>query len=613
MKNIINNKELMDSNLSDINQHFITTCKKPPRSRISDLLPSNIIDEIEVSSTPKSSLSFNNFSFKKNSFNNNKSTKQSSDSTTSDLQPQATPHVPKRHRKMYSSSKALMYSKLSQMNLDYFGNNNNGSQFTSCNNNMIFNDFTGNQINMKAGNDMGYRQPIVPRRMGYSDQYVIPSMMNRPFFDGMNINPLNFYHPNQQGHYLNNMQSNYSYGNTLNYNNMTNQINHKLQPLNESQVEALITQIQYQFGQQIQGNQIIMIQISALLEKIDHNLLVQLIKTSKGSRFLQKILASSPPSQNDLDVILDIITKNLEDVVCDYYGNYFLQKLLPYFSYKHRILLYTHIKPNFIPIANDICGNHSLQSLIMLQNSKEEENIIKECIEKDLQTLAVGANSSHVVQKVIKAIKEPNRDYINTFIISNLIDLCFDSHGICIVKEFIDNTQTDFYIKAVVSIFELETSKLTYDQYGNFGIQEIIKIYGYDACRKIISKICEHVVDFSVFKFSSNVVDFVIDYLSKNKKEKFVYVLNKIFCEENNLSEMLKSKYATYVIENSLALLDNSKDEELIDVKMKVINALNAIPNIKEKKKIFKIMRNLTEQNKMNMIYRNKAMNNNGN
>ena len=606
----------MDSNLGTFNPNFITTCKKPPRSRISDLLPSNIIDEIEVSSTPKSSLSFNNLSFENNSLNNNKSTKQSSDSATSDLQPQAASHVPKRHRKMFSSSKALMYSKLSQMNLDYFGNNNNVNQFPSFNNNLMYNDFTGNQINMTSGNDMGYRKPIVPRRMGYSDQYVIPNMMNRPFFDGMNINPLNYYNPNQQRNYMSNLQNNYSYGNNLNYNNnrqSTNQISHKLQPLNESQVEALITQIQYQFGQQIQGNQIIMIQLSALLDKIDHNLFVQLIKTSKGSRFLQKILASSPPSQNDLDVILDIITKNLEDVVCDYYGNYFLQKLLPYFSYKHRILLYTHIKPIFIPIANDICGNHSLQSLIMLQNSKEEENIIKECIEKDLQTLAVGANSSHVVQKVIKAIKEPNRDYINTFIISNLIDLCFDSHGICIVKEFIDNTQTDFYIKAVVSIFELETSKLTYDQYGNFGIQEIIKIYGYDACRKIISKICEHVVDFSVFKFSSNVVDFVIDYLSKNKKEKFVYVINKIFCEENNLSEMLKSKYATYVIENSLSLLDNSKDEELIDVKMKVISALNEIPNIKEKKKIFKIMRNLIEQNKMNMIFRNKAMNNNCN
>ena len=56
----------MDSTLGNINQNFITTCKKPPRSRISDLLPSNIIDEIEVSSTPKSSLSFNNLSFDTN-------------------------------------------------------------------------------------------------------------------------------------------------------------------------------------------------------------------------------------------------------------------------------------------------------------------------------------------------------------------------------------------------------------------------------------------------------------------------------------------------------------------------------------------------------------------
>ena len=605
----------MDSNLGSFNSNFITTCKKPPRSRISDLLPSNIIDEIEVSSTPKSSLSFNNLSFKNNSHNNNKSTKQSSDSATSELQPQAPPHVPKMHRKMFSSSKALMHSKLPQMNIDSFGNNNNMNQFQAFNNNnMIYNDF--NQINMQSGNDIGYRHPIIPRRIGYSDQYVISNMMNRHFSDGMNT--LNYYNNNQPGNYLNmnNMQNNYTYGNNMNYNIIPqniNRINHKLQPLNESQVEALIAQIQYQFGQQIQNNQIFLIQLTSLLEKIDHHLFVQLIKTSKGSRFLQKILASSPPSQNDLDVILDIIANNLEDVVCDYYGNYFLQKLLPYFSYKHRILLYTHIKPNFIPIANDICGNHSLQSLIMLQNSKEEENIIKECIENDLQTLAVGANSSHVVQKVIKAVKESNRDYINTFIISNLIDLCFDSHGICIVKEFIDNTQTDFYIKAVVSIFELETSKLTYDQYGNFGIQEIIKVYGYDACKKIISKICEHVVDFSMFKFSSNVVDFVIDYLSKNKMEKFIYVVTKIFCEENHLTEMLKSKYATYVIENCLSLLDNMNDEELIEVKNKVINSLNEIPNIKEKKKICKLMRNLIEQNKISMIYKNKAMNNNGN
>lgn len=83
------------------------------------------------------------------------------------------------------------------------------------------------------------------------------------------------------------------------------------------------------------------------------------------------------------------------------------------------------------------------------------------------------------------------------------------------MKEFIDNTENVCYLKAVVSIFELEITKLTYDQYGNFGIQEAIKIYGIKHCRGIISKITDHLVDYSLFKLSSNVVDFIIDFLFK--------------------------------------------------------------------------------------------------
>ena len=71
-----------------------------------------------------------------------------------------------------------------------------------------------------------------------------------------------------------------------------------------------------------------------------------------------------------------------------------------------RLLIYKYIKPYFIKIAKDICGNHSLQSLILLQNSKEEENIIKECIENNLLSLSTSQNSSHVIQKVIKQLKK---------------------------------------------------------------------------------------------------------------------------------------------------------------------------------------------------------------
>ena len=288
---------------------------------------------------------------------------------------------------------------------------------------------------------------------------------------------------------------------------------------------------------------------------------------------------------------MNIIVHHIEDVLCDFYANYFLQKLLPYCTLQHRLLLYKYIKPIFISIASDKCGNHSLQSLIILQNSLEEEKIIKECIEDNISKLSFGANSSHVIQKVIKAIKESNRDYINSFVIGNLISLSLDSHGICIVKEFIDNTDNICYLKAVVSIFELEIPK-----YGNFGIQEAIKIYGIKHCRGIITKITEHVVDYSLFKFSSNVIDFIIDFLFKNDYESYIQTISVLFSAEN-LGIMLKNKYATYVIENLKALYELNS-EEMRRIKLNILKVLIEYPNIKDKKKIDKYMKKFNELNK---------------
>ena len=595
--------------MDKINPSFSVKNRKHPKSKISDLLPSNIIDEIDISSTPKASLSYNNLSAKGVSQNTSKSAKYSSDSTIEEVPPKL--HNPKMQRKVYSSSKNLMYNNLS----NHFTSNSfkNMNNFSMINNNIGFNDYNNK-------NPMGLRIPIQPRTV-YSDQYIMAHMMNRGLYDGKPNNQIiaPFYINNYRNNggsncpYLGIQNNNYRYSNVngnMNTNNNSIQnnpnysnYNQQSQALLENQVESFIAQLQqfqFQYGQSMQG-QGVPFPLSLLIEKTGPTIFVQLIKTSKGSRFLQKILSNSPPTQTEIDLILQIITINIEEVICDYYGNYFLQKFIPYCSFKHRILLYSFIKPNFLFIANDICGNHSLQSLIMLQNSKEEENIIKECLENNLETLTVGANSSHVVQKVIKAVKEPNRDYINTYIISNLIDLCLDSHGICVVKEFIENTQSECYIKAVVSIFELETNKLTYDQYGNFGIQEVIKVYGLTHCKKIVSKIVDHIVDFSVFKFSSNVVDFVIDYLRKKNFSKFCHVLNKIFIEDNNLSEMLKSKYATYVIENCLSILDSLENgENISELKDKIIVSLNEIPNVKEKKKIYKFIRSINDKNKMN-------------
>ena len=121
-----------------------------------------------------------------------------------------------------------------------------------------------------------------------------------------------------------------------------------------------------------------------LINKMGADFFVKLIKTHKGSKHLQKLLGNNKLKEYEINYITKIICQNFNSIICDYYGNYFLQKFFKHCSYKNRLDIYKYIKPNFMKIANDICGNHSLQCLILLQNSKEERKIIKECVINNL-------------------------------------------------------------------------------------------------------------------------------------------------------------------------------------------------------------------------------------
>ena len=307
-------------------------------------------------------------------------------------------------------------------------------------------------------------------------------------------------------------------------------------------------------------------QILYLINKKGPDFFIKLIKTHKGSKNLQKMLSNNKLKEYEVNFITDIICKNFFSIICDYYANYFLQKFFKFCSTKNRLDIYKLIKPNFKQIANDICGNHSLQCLILLQNSKEERRIIKDCIINDLPFLCFNQKSSNVILKVIKAIKEKDRDYLNNFIMNHLIDLSIDASGICIVKEFMNNIKNQYFILFIINAFEDNLNNLVNDQYGNFGIQEAIKVFGFFKCCKIIDTIIKNLLFYSLKKYSSNVVVFLLNYLKCKNFSKLFQVIKIVFnenniCNNNNVSnnhknDKMKSKNSIYqkLISNQFGL-----------------------------------------------------------
>ena len=67
-----------------------------------------------------------------------------------------------------------------------------------------------------------------------------------------------------------------------------------------------------------------------------------------------------------------------------------------------------------------------MQCLIEMINMPEEEEELKQGIEKHVIDLAFDQNGTHVLQKVLLCMKEENIDFIFLPIMKHLIDLSMD-------------------------------------------------------------------------------------------------------------------------------------------------------------------------------------------
>lgn len=314
--------------------------------------------------------------------------------------------------------------------------------------------------------------------------------------------------------------------------------------------------------------------------------LSSIMRSSTGSRFLQKMIDQITTS--DLNDILNILNAehNIITTICDNYGNYFMKKIIQKCNHEQRMFLYDKLKSKFITIANDISGTHCLQSLIESIEMKDEEKSLKQCVFNHLLDLSFSSNATHVIQKIISVLKEPNRQYINSFVLSHFLILCKNVNGICVIKTFI-SFNIDEQIKIIVlSNLEKNCFDITQDLYGNYVIQHALEYYGYYHCINIITMICSNIILFSNQKFASNVVDRVILILQKSNYSFFKQVIASLFLNQINFVELLRNKFGLFVLINSLKLLSI---EDKVIIKAFLIQNIMINDN-EDKNKFYKVL-----------------------
>jgi len=116
------------------------------------------------------------------------------------------------------------------------------------------------------------------------------------------------------------------------------------------------------------------------------NKLLNNLKSYKGSIICQSYI-DSITNKNELSLFLHKIIPHLCQIMCQDYGNYFFQKLIKKLNIQQRLNIYKIIEPEFLVIATNKYGTHSIQSLMDIIETPYEHYALNKLLSKNMLLL----------------------------------------------------------------------------------------------------------------------------------------------------------------------------------------------------------------------------------
>ena len=307
-----------------------------------------------------------------------------------------------------------------------------------------------------------------------------------------------------------------------------------------------------------------------ILNKLQGNITL-IIKTNKGSRIFQNYLKNT---QCDiLHQILTEISSELSELLINPYANYFCRKFFTFLNQKDRIEFLSQIKNSLYTLCTNNIGTYPIQGIIEYLGSKSEKNIILNELKDKINQLSFDPYGSHVIEKIISCFEEEYISFIYKYIIDNFLNLAYDSNGICIIKKIVSFTHKVKLHEQIKNIVKENSMEIIKHAYGNFIIQSIIENWDLNEIKEIINLYINSLIDLSMEKFASNVIERCIE----KDSDILLRFINDLV-NSNRISEVMKDNYGNFVVQKTLKLASGYSKNILI---MEISNNVYKLNNKK--------------------------------
>lgn len=303
----------------------------------------------------------------------------------------------------------------------------------------------------------------------------------------------------------------------------------------------------------------------SLKELVDRELLLKIIKSSEGSRYIQLCMDSA--TEEEKRSAFDVLCPEIKSLCTDPFANYVIQKFFDKGNAEHRPYITLKLMGNVFFLSQDMYGCRVIQkaidyagpdTLVMLVQELNEEGGVTRCI--------YNQNGNHVIQKCIETAEPYVIPIIMQSFKDQIVDLSQHVYGCRVVQKLIKHCDKKMKIPLIMQILP-SVESLSYNEFGNYVVQYLLE-HGEKRDRKsIIQRIQGHIKELSKDKYGSNVVEKSFMHGTPEDQEKFIDIVLNDNSTNPPVIDMMKDQYGNYVIQK---IIEESNQSQLTRIIKKI-------------------------------------------
>lgn len=296
--------------------------------------------------------------------------------------------------------------------------------------------------------------------------------------------------------------------------------------------------------------------LEALLQEgqLTSSVVAEMSKTQAGSKLLQKKLLKAHPSV--IQDILEGLEAELPEIMCNMYGNYLCSAAFQSCSVAQRLRMLEISSRNLLMIAKDRWGTHAMQSLLSLVCTNDEQRILLLALKEHAVELSLDQHGSHVVQRAIISLGTPCPDALLHDLTLALWKVAYSPHGLCVLKRCISQTRSGPGQQHLIQEMSKQALDLVQSPYGNYVVQHSLQEWGVEMCRPMIQALRGKLLQLSLQKFSSNVVEYLLQ-VAPPEGTLWVEVVSELAKREQS-HVLMSTVYGMHVARELLKVLNHA-------------------------------------------------------